>query len=59
MGCVYSSKNSKILSLTQAKKESTVGDGVVVMEYNAGRKVFTVTVVSEDSIPRISSCLVK
>lgn len=59
MGCAYSSKKSRILSLNQAKKESTVSDGIVVMEYNAGRKVFTVTVISEDSIPRTSSCLVK
>ena len=55
MGCAFSSKKSKI----QDKSRITVSDGITVMEYNAGRKVFTVTVTSEDSIARTSSCLVK
>ena len=59
MGCAFSSKKSKVLSLIQDKSRITVSDGITVMEYNAGRKVFTVTVTSEDSIARTSSCLVK
>lgn len=59
MGCACSSKKSKILSLNQPKKEVTVSDGVTITEYNAGRKVFTITVSSENSIPRSSSSLVK
>jgi hypothetical protein len=53
------SQSSKNLLITDTKKRSTTGDGPIVMEYNAGKKIFTVTVVAETPLARTSSCLVK